>query len=220
MIRINLLPIKQDRRREAARNQVILGGLVLAAELAVCAVLYINMSASIEEQQNANSDIESEVRRLKAQVSDHQSILKEIEEYEKRQAAIEGLLEARTGPVYVMLELSKILSKGGRPNIDNVKYQEAIRLDPTAGYDESWDYRGLWITSFQEKNRMVTIKGQALTHEDVAEFLRRLNLSRFFVTVELISTNLARPDVRSANGKKFAMDAVVHFTVSGKVRYR
>ena len=220
MIRINLLPIKQDRRREAARNQMILGGLVLAAELAACTILYINMSGSIEGQQNANSNIESEVRRLKAQVSDHQSILKEIDEFEKRQAAIEGLQEARTGPVYVMLELSKIMSKGGRPNIDNAKYQEAVRLDPTAGYDESWDYRGLWVTRFEEKNRKVTIKGQALTHEDVAEFLRRLNLSRFFVTVELISTNLARPDIRGATGKKYAKDAVVHFMVSGTVRYR
>lgn len=220
MIRINLLPIKQDRRREAARNQLLLGIAILVVEIAVCTVFYMDISADVETQQNVNSNVEFEVRRIKAQISDHSSILSEIDEFEKRQAAIEGLQAARTGPVYVMLELSKILSKGGRPNIDNVKYQETIRLDPTAGYDESWDYRGLWISSFEEKNRVITIKGQALTHEDVAEFLRRINLSRFFTSTELISTNLAKPDLKMPKGKDFAMDAVVHFTVSGSVRYR
>jgi type IV pilus assembly protein PilN len=220
MIRINLLPIKQDRRREAARNQVVIGAAVLLLEIIACAILYMNLAAEIEVQQNSNSNIESDLRRIKAQISDHPQILAEIEEYERRQAAIDGLEEARTGPVYVMLELSNLLSKGGRPNIDNVKYQEMIRLDPTAGYDEHWDYRGLWITNFEEKNRRITIKGQALTHEDVAEFLRRLNLSRFFVTTELIATNLGQPDPRLAKDKNFSVDMVVYFTVAGTVRYR
>lgn len=220
MIRINLLPIKQDRRREAARNQIVIGAAVLLLEVVACAFLYMNLSVDIEAQQNANSNIESDVRRIKAQISDHPQILAEIKEYERRQAAIDGLEDARTGPVYVMLELSNLLSKGGRPNIDNVKYQEMIRLDPTAGYDEHWDYRGLWITSFEEKNRKITIRGQALTHEDVAEFLRRLNLSRFFVTTELISTNLGKPDLRMAKEKSLSVNMVVYFTVSGTVRYR
>jgi type IV pilus assembly protein PilN len=220
MIRINLLPIKQDRRREAARNQVFLGAVVLVLQVIAFVIIYMNMASEIDSQQNTNSDIESDVKRTKAQISDHTAIIEEIEEFEKRQAAIDGLEEARTGPVYVMLELSNILSKNGRPNIDNVKYQELIRLDPTAGYDENWDYRRLWITSFQEKTRSVVIKGQALTHEDVAEFLRRINLSRFFVTNELISTDLGKPLLKLEKSGTATMDPVVHFIVNGSVRYR
>ncbi len=67
---------------------------------------------------------------------------------------------------------------------------------------------------------MVTIEGQALTHEDVAEFLRRINLSRFFVTTELISTNLGKPMLKLGSDKALKMDSVVYFTVSGNVRYR
>ncbi len=220
MIRINLLPIKQDRRREAARNQIVLGIGVLAILIVSFIFMYLSMAGRIDAQKNANSNIESEVRRIKAQIVDHPSIIKEIEEFEKRQAAIDGLEEARTGPVFVMLELSNILSKGGRPNIDNAKYQELIRLDPTAGYDESWDYRRLWITSFQEKSRSVIVKGQALSHEDVAEFLRRINLSRFFVTSELISTNMGKPELKLGKNNSANMEPVVHFIVSGSVRYR
>jgi type IV pilus assembly protein PilN len=218
MIRINLLPIKQDRRRESARNQLILAGVILIIEITVFVAMNLSVSADIEQQRNLNRSVEAEVKRIKRQIKDHKDIQNEIDEYEKRQDAIEGLQDARTGPVYVMLELSTILSKGGRPNIDNVQYQEMIRLDPTAGYDEDWDYRRLWISSFSEKNKEVDIEGQALTHEDVAEFLRRINLSRFFTTSELVSTDLGTLSLKmpGVDGK----DPVVRFKMKGAVRYR
>ncbi len=220
MIRINLLPIKQDRRREAARNQLLLGVAVLLVEVGFFAIVHMDLDADIGAQENLNSSIEAEVKNIKDVIKDHQKILDEIAEFEKRQAAIDGLMEARTGPVYVMLELSNILSKRGRPNIDEEQYRKQIKLDPTSGYDEDWDFRRLWVSSFSEKSREVIIEGQALTHEDVAEFLRRINLSRFFVTSELISTDLgavklAVPEIKSGN-----VDPVVHFTVNATVRYR
>jgi type IV pilus assembly protein PilN len=220
MIRINLLPIKQDRRREAARNQVLLGVVTVVVEIAVFAFMYLDLGSEIDTQQNQNSIIEADVRRIQAQIQDHQQILKEIAEFEKRQAAINGLQDARTGPVHVMLELSNILSKRGTPNIDKVKYRELVRLDPTAGYDEDWDYRRLWISSFSEKDREVVIDGQALTHEDVAEFLRRINLSRFFVKSELVSTDLGKIKLKMPGIKDGNTEPVVHFTVNATVRYR
>jgi type IV pilus assembly protein PilN len=220
MIRINLLPIKQDRRREAARNQLIVGAAVLLIEVAIFVAMYMSIDAEVNIQENINSNIKAEVTRIKAQIKDHKTILSEIADYEKRQAAIDDLQKARTGPVHIMLELSSIISKGGRPNIDEVKYQETIRIDPTAGYDEDWDYRRIWISDFTEKNRKITLKGQALTHEDVAEFLRRINLSRFFVSSELISTNLGSVSLNMPKANLGNADAVVHFTVRGEVRYQ
>ncbi|MCP4599488.1 MAG: hypothetical protein GY847_02945 [Proteobacteria bacterium] len=220
MIRINLLPVKQDRRREAGRNQIVIGVFCLVLEIAI--LFFINMSIKdkVEEQRNKNAIVKADVDRIKKQIKDHQKILDEIKEFEKRQAAIEGLQDARTGPVYVMLELSNILSKGGRPHIDNESYQEMIQIDPAAGYDENWDHRRLWLSDFKENNRTVTIKGQAITHEDVAEFLRRINLSKFFVSNELISTDLAAPSLKMKIPGKKKPEPVVHFEVSGEVRYR
>jgi type IV pilus assembly protein PilN len=220
MIRINLLPIKQDRRREAVRNQLLLGVVILIIEVGVFAFMYMNLGADIQKQENVNSGIESDVRKIRQQIQDHQQILNEIQEFEKRQAAIDGLMEARTGPVHVMLELSNILSKRGRPNIDKAAYDKLIRLDPTAGYDEDWDYRRLWISKLSEKSKSVIIEGQALTHEDVAEFLRRLNLSRFFVTSELISTDLGKVQLNMPGIKEAKTDPVVHFKINATVRYR
>ena len=219
MIRINLLPIKQDRRREAARSQLIFAAFILLLEVGVFTILYFNVNTDLEKQWNQNEMIRGSAKRLQAQVKDHQKILDEIAEFEKRQAAIESLQEARTGPVFVMLELSKILSYKGRPHVDHDQYQEMIQIDPAAGYDENWDYRRVWVSQFSEKDRNIDISGQALTHEDVAEFLRRINLSNFFVSSELVSTSLRDPKGLPKTGSN-KLDPVVHFKVIGKVKYR
>jgi type IV pilus assembly protein PilN len=220
MIRINLLPIKQDRRREAGRNQVLIGVLILVLEIAGFAYLYFDASADVEAQRNTNQTIQAKVKRIEKQVKDHKRILKEIEEYEKRQEAIDDLQAARTGPVYVMLEISNVLSKGGRPHIDHDRYQEMIQTNPASGYDENWDYRRLWLNSFQEKDRLVRITGQGMTHEDVAEFIRRLNLSDFFTSSELVSTNLELPKLNMEGFERKNSDPVVHFVMTARVRYQ
>ena len=221
MIRINLLPIKQDRRREAGRNQIIIGLAFIAVEIVVFVFLNMNLESKLEEQRNKNGIVKASVDRIIKQVRDHQAIINEIKEFEKRQAAIEGLQTARTGPVFIMLELSNLISKGGRPHIDNDRYQEMIQLDPSSGYDENWDFRRLWITDFTENNRKLHLKGQALTHEDVAEFLRRVNLSDYFVSSTLVSTRVGPPQVdRSKIPRDATLEPVVHFSLDGEVKYR
>ncbi len=220
MIRINLLPVKKDRRREAARNQVLLGVLILVAEVAGFAMWNMSLSAKVEGQRNENHTQSAAVEQLKKQVSDHDKILADIKEYEKRSEAIESLQSARSGPVFVMLELSRILSEGGRPHVDVEKYKEMVQLDPSAGYDESWDSRRVWLRSFDEDNREVKIDGVGLTHEDVAEFLRRIHLSEFFTEPRLVSTDLAKSSVKMENVTLGDADPVVHFEIKGRVRYR
>jgi len=220
MIRINLLPVKQDRRREAGRNQVLVGLLAIIVEIIVAALLYIGASSSLTEQKNANATVQSQVDRIEAQVKDHQQILADIEEYQQRQSAIEDLEAKRTGPSFFMIEISNILSKNGRPNVDQAKYQEKIQMNPTLAFDESWDYRRLWLDSFAEKDLSVRISGQGLTHEDVAEFLRRLQLSSFFLSNELVSTNLSKPTVVMKDVSLDGVDAVVHFELQAKIRYK
>jgi type IV pilus assembly protein PilN len=220
MIRINLLPIKQDRRREAGRIQFYIGLAVLLVEASVCFWIHTSLGAEVDEQDNKNISVKAEVDNIKRGIQDRKTIVAEIAQYEKRQAAIESLKDARVGPVYVMLELSKIMSLGGSPQIDNTRYQEMLKTDPTAGYEEGWDYRRLWIDQFSENARKVKITGQGLTHEDVAEFLKRVSLSDFFVSSKLISTDLSVPTIKSKSLGKTKIDPVVHFKLEGEVRYR
>lgn len=220
MIRINLLPIKQDRRREAGRNQLLIGILILALEMVLGFVLYMDVASDVSEQQNKNNSLNTQVRQIESSIAGHDQIIKEIKEFEKRQEAIDNLMAARTGPVYVMLEISRILSKKGRPTIDNERYQTLIKNNPARGYDENWDYRRVWISAFRENDKNITIEGQGVTHEDVAEFLRRINLSDFFVSSELVSTKLVSPSIKSTDFSLKGSDKVVSFSIIGSVRYQ
>jgi len=220
MIRINLLPIKQDRRKEAGRNQLFIGFLIIFAGMVAATLIYLNTTAKLDEQKNANNAIESEVRRIETRLKDHNKIIKEIEEYEARQESIDNLQAARTGPAFMMLEMSKILSKGGRPNFNNEKYQQMIQANPALAMDENWDYRRLWLDSFIEKDRKIKISGQAITHEDVAEFLRRINLSSFFTQSMLVSTRLTNPRITGQVSIPKSSDSVVRFEITGEIRYR
>jgi len=220
MIRINLLPIKHDRKKEATRNQLALGILVIIVELVIGIFIYMNMDSKVQEQKNLNGSLERQIAQIESEIAEHNKIIADIAEFEKRQAAIDGLVAARTGPVFVMLEISRILSRNGRPTINNDAYQALIKENPVRGYDEDWDYRRIWIKSFKEKDRNITILGQGITHEDVAEFLRRLSLSDFFVSSELVSTSLSKPDVAITGVNLKAVDQVVSFSVIGSVKYK
>ncbi|MBN2715345.1 MAG: PilN domain-containing protein [Deltaproteobacteria bacterium] len=220
MIRINLMPIRVDRRKEAGRNHLLIGILVIMLEIVVAVVLSYNKSNEIAEQQNQNSSLQTQINRINQTIAGHDQILAEIHEHEQRQAAINELQAARTGPVQVMLELSRILSKGGKPTIPDEQYQEIKKKNPARGYDENWDFRRVWLQSFSENNKVVTIQGQGISHEDVAEFLRRINLSSYFVSSELVSTKLSPPSIDVRGLAAGGNVEVVSFTVAGAIRYR
>lgn len=220
MIRINLLPIKQDRRKEAGRNHLFIGGLIIVVEIVAAVALSLSLESEISAQKNANNSLQAQVNRINQSIAGHDQILAEISEHEQRQAAIEELQAARTGPVQVMLELSRILSKDGKPTIPDEQYQEIVKKNPAKGYDENWDYRRVWLVSFTEKDKHVTVRGQGISHEDVAEFLRRINLSSFFVSSELVSTKLSGPSIDTKGMDSGSIVEVVSFTLVGDVRYR
>jgi type IV pilus assembly protein PilN len=46
----------------------------------------------------------------------------------------------------------------------------------------------VWITSIDEKNNNLTIKGSAITNEDVADFMREMKKSPFFKEPSLKKT--------------------------------
>jgi type IV pilus assembly protein PilN len=111
----------------------------------------------------------------------------------------------------VLKELSKILSEGGGPTVIADQGDTTRRDNPMLSFNQGWDARRLWIDSFEETKRRCKINGFGKTNEDIAEFLRRLNISEVFDKVTLQSTN-------SATDTGSGM-AVVHFVLSCEVRY-
>ena len=125
---------------------------------------------------------------MKAELGDYDKIKEQRQDLLKQQKTIQALQAGRTGPLYLMRELSEILTAGKGPTFDRASYEDRLKRDPNIGFNTSWDTRRVWLDSFEEAQGKVRIRGSAKTNEDVAEFLKRLQLSIFFSDVTPEST--------------------------------
>jgi len=212
MIRINLLPVKAARKRESGQRQVLLGVVALLAGLAGVVVFHGWASGELGRKKGALQAVKNDIAAAKAQVGDYEDIRRQRDDLHRQKDAIKRLETARTGPVYLMRELSEILTKGQGPTFNKEQYEETLRRDPNAGINQGWEPRRAWLISYTEKSGTVTIHGGAKSDEDVAEFLKRLKLSAFFSEVYWQQT---QPQIDARNNNV----AFVVFDVACKVNY-
>jgi type IV pilus assembly protein PilN len=183
MIRINLLPVKAAKRREAGQRQLLVG--VVVVTLAVVGLVVFNsvQASAIAEMRVANAHTEAEIKKLKEELGDYDLVKAQREDLIRQRDAIKRLQANRAGPVWLMRELSDVLTKGKGPTFNKEQYEEQLRRDPNAGFNPTWDPKRVWLLSYEEKNHEVKVHGGAKSDEDVAEFLKRLKLSAFFSDV-------------------------------------
>jgi type IV pilus assembly protein PilN len=213
MMRINLIRVKRTRRRDAGeRALVIMGAAVLLAAGGMVLVT-VRAEGELRTLIRQGNAVRDDIERMKAELGDYDKIKEQRLDLLKQQKTIDALKTGRTGPIYLMRELSEILTPGKGPTFDRVSYEERLRRDPNVGFNSGWDPRRVWLESFDEAQRKVKVRGSARTNEDVAEFLKRLQLSVFFADVTPESTTQVA-DSSNASGSKH-----VNFNLSARVVY-
>jgi type IV pilus assembly protein PilN len=188
LIRINLLAARKVKRRDAGERHLAVMGLSVLGAVAVMVFLYLSSQSRLDAITRDNDGVRADIDRMKAELGDYDKIKEQRQDLLKQQKTIQALQAGRTGPLFLMREMSEILTPGKGPSFDRVSYEERLRRDPNIGFNTSWDTRRVWLDSFEEAQGKVRIKGSAKTNEDVAEFLKRLQLSIFFSDVTPEST--------------------------------
>ena len=142
MILINLLPHREEKRRQRKRNFFV--GLGLAAGVgAVLAVLWYGVEQQLMVgQQQRNAFLRAEISRQESQIKDIANLRSEIEGLKARQSAVEDLQLNRNVPVHLLDEL--------------------VRMTP----------EGVYLTAIRQTDGVVLLNGMAQTNERVSEFLR------------------------------------------------
>ncbi len=158
MITINLLPVREERRRAGVVQLLALMGVSLAVSLAVVALMHWSVKSDIEQSVRLAAQTQKQVDQFGPQ-------LKQVEEYrkvktdiERKLDVIDQLSDARSGPVHVFNELS-----GQIPD-------------------------RVWIHRIEILDGTITLQGMSLDNELVALFLTGLEDSRYFKSVELLKT--------------------------------
>jgi type IV pilus assembly protein PilN len=142
VILINLLPHREEKRRQRKRAFFVGLGASAIVGLAVAAIWYTVLSQMISVQQARNEFLRAEIRRLEAQIKDIATLRQEIEALKARQKAVEDLQTDRNVPVYLLDEL--------------------VKQTP----------EGVYLTGIKQAGTAVTVSGVAQTNERVSEMLR------------------------------------------------
>jgi type IV pilus assembly protein PilN len=206
MIRINLLA--QKKRAERSDGSQVWLAVVMVVVLAEVAALFVLHSFKAEEladQVRKNDQLTSQIDQAKKNVSNHDQVKKDLELLRAREAAIQQLQTARSGPTAILMELARILTPGRGPSVDPDRLAQLRRDNPLAVFNPNWDARRLSITSYVEAQRQLKIEGKARDGEDVSELARRMNLSSFFYDVTLL------PAQKDAEAVKFSIQAKVRY---------
>ena len=142
MILINLLPHREERRKQ--RKQAFFVGLGVAAGcgLLVAGLWYGALQQMTQAQQARNNFLRDEITKLEGQIKDIATLRAEIDSLKARQGAVEDLQLNRNVPVHLLDEL--------------------VRLTP----------EGIYLSAIKQTDSTVLVNGVAQTNERVSEFLR------------------------------------------------
>ena len=158
MIRINLLPVRVSKKKEAGKQQLLLFALLLA----------LGLIGNFFWNQARRSDLatrEAKVKRTRDDIAQLERIIGEVKNIKAEQVALRDKLDVldklkagRQGPVRMLDELATITPKK------------------------------LWLRKMEEKSGTIVFEGMAATIDDVSTFMTALKKSDYFSGVELKRT--------------------------------
>ncbi|HSM21041.1 MAG TPA: fimbrial assembly protein, partial [Rubrivivax sp.] len=112
MILINLLPHREERRRQRKRAFFIGLGACAAAGAAVVGLWFSVLQQLTSTQEARNDFLKTEIAKLDVQIKDIATLRAEIEALKARQKAVEDLQTDRNVPVHLLDELVKQAPEG------------------------------------------------------------------------------------------------------------
>jgi type IV pilus assembly protein PilN len=156
VILINLLPHREEARKR--RKEAFFVSLGIAALIggAICGLVYAAYQAQISSQNDKNTFLQAEIKKLDNEIKEVATLQAEIASLKARQGAVESLQADRNLPVYLLMELVKQLPDG------------------------------VYVASMKQEGANLNLAGTAQSQERVSELLRNMaNNSQWFTKPEL-----------------------------------
>lgn len=155
MIRINLLPIRQTKKRETIQQQLLAFAGVIIATIIGCIVWTAYNSNVASDKREQISERRKELAQLDKIIGEVNEFTNKKKELEEKLKIIDQLKKGKTGPVRALDDLASEI-----PN-------------------------RVWLTKLDEKSGSVTLDGIAIDHEDVSAFMKALQKSKYFTNIVL-----------------------------------
>lgn len=156
MARINLLPWREERRKQRQQEfYVLLGASAVAAILAVFVGLWF-IGSQIDAQNERNSTLDREIKALDVQIAEIEELDRQRDRLIARKEIIEQLQATRSQMVHLFDELVRTLPDG-------------VKLD-----------------SIKQGGATLTLGGYAQSNARVSAYMRNLDASAWLKESEII----------------------------------
>ena len=149
MPRVNLLPWREELRKQRRTEYLSMLGVCAVAATVIWFIIHLYFNALIEQQQHRNDFLTAEIKLLDTKIAEIKQLEKEKENLIARMKAIETLQTSRPFVVHLFDELVSTLPDG------------------------------VYLTSVIQLGDQVTIKGIAQSNARVSNYMRNVEASQW-----------------------------------------
>ena len=156
MIRINLLPHRELRRKQQQKEFFILLGIVAGMGATVWFAAHSYLGGQLEEQNGRNTYLETEIAALDKQIEEIKKVQEQTSALLQRKKVVESLQANRAETVYLLDQLVRQLPDG------------------------------VYLKAVQQRGSKVSINGFAQSNARVSTFMRNLESSPYLEKPSLV----------------------------------
>jgi type IV pilus assembly protein PilN len=169
MIRVNLLPHREEKRKRRQQQFAVLAGLAGLAGAVVAAGVWVFLDQQ-ETQQRANvAYMKAEIDKLDKQIEEIRKIREETASLLAKKQVVEGLQSNRSEPVQLLDQLLRQLPEG------------------------------VYLKSIKQAGPKVNILGYAQSNARVSTLMRNLGASPYLENPELVEIKAVPAPDKSGN---------------------
>jgi len=169
MMRINLLPHREEKRKARQKQFAVLAGLTAVLALAVAGMLWVLFDGQVANQNNRNKYLNDEIAKLEKQIDEIKKIREETASLLAKKQVVEGLQSNRSEPVYLLDQLLRQLPEG------------------------------LYLKSIKQTGTKINVTGYAQSNARVSAFMRNIEASPYLENPNLIEIKAVTVNSQRAN---------------------
>ena len=175
MIRINLLPHREIKRKQQQQQFFIMLGFVVGLGLIIWFAVHGYLGSKLEEQKGRNTYLESEIAILEKQIDEIKKLREQTAALLQRKKVVESLQANRAESVYLL--------------------DQMVRQLPD----------GVYLKGISQKGDRVTVNGLAQSNARVSTFMRNLESSPYLERPSLIEIKAVTPDKSTTRLSEFTL---------------
>ncbi len=155
MIKINLLPYREEQKKDLVIQQVIIGAIPLLISIFIIGFFWWSTKSEIASAENKIAELKIEIKKQENTLKKIDAFKKKKKTLTKKMDVIKTLQNGKSGPVHMLDDLAVNLP--GR----------------------------LWLTSLKQKNMQVEISGKSLDNISISNYMTNIEKSPYFNKVDL-----------------------------------